>query len=645
MDLAALLEPEEAVGHWWHNTVGDRATAPHFPEASVSFKEVSSFIGVFFRGLGGAHGIEIKPGADNISHHRLSFFQSLGREKEKVSRASYNGDSFYLPEVIDVFPDQSLNKKLYLWLSAWTVIAARIPVIRIKDPLVRDLTRLRNAYFATLQTLELFPGLRRTYEELSRELLKIRPKRKLPTTENNVEQIICGLLGDNTLQNRLFQVVTDQSVNFEGVRASKKYRPYFPVPLWGEIADLPVREKTGQKHEETSEGSNAPAENDDKVRKAKRRNSDEILKDGGLIVHRFEKILSWSEFMNLHRDAEDDDEDQAKKAADDHDEIGLGEHKRKTSTRLKMDLDLSPADVDAERMSDTYTYPEWDYRKADYLPDHTRILAHMAEPDLSANAWRPDREASRRIHAVKKQLEALRPKREHLKAQLDGHDLDMDALIRAKADLIATGEGSDRIYTQARQNSRDLAVAVLIDVSRSTESYVDEQPVIDVEKEALIALAKGIAACGDDCGLYAFSSLKRDRVYVSMLKDYEEKPGSLVMSRIAGLRPGFYTRLGAAVRHVSSELSRRPNEKKLLLVLTDGKPNDLDHYDGRYGIEDSRKSIDEARRMGLSVFGITVDSEAKAYFPRIFRRGAYSIMSSPSKLTLALPKIYRQLLG
>ena len=118
-----------------------------------------------------------------------------------------------------------------------------------------------------------------------------------------------------------------------------------------------------------------------------------------------------------------------------------------------------------------------------------------------------------------------------------------------------------------------------------------------------------------------------------------------VEGRIASLKPGFYTRLGAALRHVSADLARQPRKRRLLLVITDGKPNDLDHYEGRHGIEDSRKAIEEARRMGHAVFGITVDRDGKAWFPRLFGQGGYALIPHPEKLTQALPQIYRQLVG
>ena len=166
---------------------------------------------------------------------------------------------------------------------------------------------------------------------------------------------------------------------------------------------------------------------------------------------------------------------------------------------------------------------------------------------------------------------------------------------------------------------------------------------IDIEREALAALAWGLDACGDSFAIHAFSSLKRNRVFVQEVKRFAEPMAEAVEHRIAALKPGHYTRLGAAIRHMSALLAKEARKRRLLLVITDGKPNDLDHYEGRHGIEDSRMAVQEARRAGHAVFGITVDRDGKSWFPRLFGQGAFALIPHPEKLTQALPQIYRQL--
>lgn len=634
MSLLHLLEPEETIGNLWHRLVGSTGAIRHFPEAGVTFAEVSGALRIMFHGLGGEHGVTLKAARPEVSHHRLDARRRLGLRAERVGRSRYDGESLLLPEALDVLPERVLNERLYYWLTAWHAVAGSLPVPAASDDALRaDCARITHGITTTREVLLRFPGLARHHRGLAAAFLELRPSRRLPPVEAAVEAVIGGHL---------------RAVAGGGIEpassppagdAPRGYKPFLPVPLWGEIE--PVRPAAANERDDEGTGGGKGGEHDEVARKARRHQSDRIEKKGGLIVHRFEKILSWTEFMNLHRDVEDDDEDSARKAADDHDEIGVTQMKRRAATRLKFDLDLAPADAEAERISDVHVYPEWDYRKSRYMAAAARVLERVGE---EADAgWVPGPKTARRIRAVRRQFEGLRPRRETVRRQLDGSELDMDALIRVRADLAAAGEGSDRIYRQVREQARDLSVAVVVDVSRSTETMVEERAVIDIEKEALVALAEGIAACGDACAIYAFSSLRRDRVFMPLLKDFDEPTGARVRARIGALKPAFYTRLGAAMRHASAALSKRPSRKRLLLVLTDGKPNDLDCYEGRYGIEDSRKAVFEARQAGHAVFGITVDSRAQSYFPRIFGAGAFAIVSRPERLTSVLPALYRHL--
>ena len=221
---------------------------------------------------------------------------------------------------------------------------------------------------------------------------------------------------------------------------------------------------------------------------------------------------------------------------------------------------------------------------------------------------------------MRRQFEALRPRRQILHGQPDGEELDLSALVRSLADRRAGAPGSDRVHSAARTVQRDLAVLVLVDVSLSTNSWVLDRRVLDVEKEALLALAGGLDACGDEHAILTFTSRRREAVWVRTVKGFEEPLGATVIRRIRALKPGHYTRMGAAVRHATRQLAERPRGHRLLL-LTDGKPNDADHYEGRYAIEDTRMAIREARRAGCKVFGITVDREARDYFPYLFGPG------------------------
>ena len=640
-------EPEETVGKLWH-AYASRLDAPSVHDgARVDLSEVGGRLAVLFRGLGGSPAVEIKPVAPERSGHRLSLRRRLGTDVEATARASFDGEALRLPESLAAFPAREANAALYIWLAA---VAAHAGAPRVEDdPLRADLAALIAAREMTTATLADAPGFARLHADLARTHLDTRRVPWLPEAERTVEAVVRHLLGDpaplSPKAERMAKAVA--AGDLSAYRAPRGYRPFRPVPLWPDLRPLAFSATTAV---ETRATDGTPEAAEGRTHRARRRKSDQIERNDSFILHKFEAILSWAEFINLNRRVEEDENDDARKAADDIDEIGLGQISKAPATRLKLHLDLAPEDVDRERISAETTYPEWDARSGAYLPAHVRVLASTVEPGTEEPAFRSDAGAAKRIRAVRCQFEALRPARILTAGHRDGDELDTDRAIRARVDLVASGGGDDRVWLQNRTEKRDLAVSILLDVSRSTESAVpghghDGRAVIDIEREALAALAWGLDACGDDFAIHAFSSLRRDRVYMQAVKRFGEPMSSTVESRIAGLKPGHYTRLGAAIRHASTGLAREARRRRLLLVITDGKPNDLDHYEGRHGIEDSRKAVEEARRLGHAVFGITVDRDGKSWFPRLFGQGGYAVIPHPEKLTQALPQIYRQLVG
>lgn len=637
--MLELFEPEETVGRLWHRLVGGRSSYPHHPDAAVTLEAVRPRLSILFRALGGDRGVRLAAGIPAVSGHRLSLLARIGSGDERIDRAALENGVLQLPAAIDLFPEAGLNERLFEWLAAYFAQAEPQPVP--SDPWQADVQMLRCAARTTARVQACWPGLTGLYRELAAAVAALRPERRLPKTEATVERAVRALLTGGEPGEEAVRLL-DSSVPLSAFAAPACYRRTLPVPLWGIASD-------GIENTESTAEEDGPAEaakgqqSDQRRRKAVRRASDQIQRSDPLILNRFEKILSIAEALNIPRAVDDDDEDSARKAADDLDEIVVGAHRRKPSTSLKLDLDLAPPAVDSTPLAATLTYPEWDHRRQLHHPAHCRVVAETAPAE--GEGWIPDAAALRRIRQVRRQFEALRPRRTIFNGQTDGDELDLAALVRSRAELRASGAGSDRVHSQARNAARDLAVAILVDGSLSTDGWIDGRRVLDVEKEALLALTHGLTACGDDHALYAFTSRRRDWVRVQTLKGFDEPLGPAVTRRIGALKPGYYTRMGAAIRHTAAQLAERPNRHRLLILLSDGKPNDTDHYEGRYGIEDTRQAVREARKQGLAVFAITVDAEARDYVPYLFGRGAYAIFPQASHLTKALPALYRQVAG
>lgn len=635
MSILDFLEPEELVGSAWHRLSHGRASLPRHADAAVAFDEVAGALPVFFRGLGGDVAVRFAAVAEGTSGHRLGLGLRLMLGAEKLALARRDAATILLPATIDAFPDRALNRKLFFWLAAFFVHMTPADAA-LADPLARDLDFLCRARIAGERVTRSVPGLATTWQRMASFWRDTRPHRPLTAQELAVEQAILRVLGSHCDGGPFWPIVAGQSR--ETPKAARGYRTFLPVIAWGEAQFEQPAGATQPEGDEESGPAASPAGNA-VTRKATRAPADETERKDYLSLNRFEKMLSLIESMNINRAVEDDDEEGAKKALDDAEELRLSTHSRKAATRLKVDLDIAAAGADLGAIAEA-NYPEWNWRRNQLVPDCVRVISRIAEDEAEPPA--SDTRAAM-IQQIRRRFEAFRPKAEVLRAQTDGADLDMEAVVRSAVDLRSTGAASDRIYVQARRRLRDMSVAVLADASLSTDAWLGGRRVLDVEQEALLALSHALTACGDEHALFSFTSRKRRDVRVATLKDFDEPLCSRVERRIFGLKPGFYTRLGAAIRHVSACLLERPHEHRLLIVLTDGKPNDTDHYEGRFGVEDTRHAIHEARRAGLSVFGVTVDEKAQDYFPTLFGRGAYSIVHDPAHLPQACLSIYRNL--
>ncbi len=615
-----LMEPEETLGNLWHGVARRLAPIAGFAESAVALEAVRPSVTLLFRALGGKPGVEIAASPATASRHRRGISAGLAEARELEHVASFDSEALRLPPVMDAFPTSELNRAAYLWLAALAAVAAPCPAP--KDPLAADLAHLAAMAGASARALALCPGLRAPHAALCAHLLGVEVDHSASATERELAVRCRAVLAGRTAESA------------EAIPAPRGYIPLRPLPIWLRLNQA----AGGAAAAPADEAVSVPPGLATATRKqGKREDNEQANRTDSFIMHRFESIFSWVESMGLNRATDDDDLENAQKAAEDQDHITLSKHHKRAATRLRLHLDLAPQDADHERLSDIFTYPEWNHRARSYMPDHTRVLEADAIPGMS---FAPD---PRLMTRVRRQFEALHPRRILLPRQVDGTELDLDALIAAQVAIRATGQGSDRIFRDLRNVERDLSVAILMDCSRSTEAVVGTRSIIDTLRESLAALAGGIEAAGDRLAIWGFSSLRRERVFLTRCKDFRDPMTPEVTARIGSLRPGHYTRLGAAIRHATAQLATEPSTSKLLLLLTDGKPNDLDHYEGTHGIEDSHMAVREARRMGHAVHGVIVDADGQDWFARIFGRAGFTLLPDPARLGRALPDIYRSL--
>jgi len=607
---------EEHVGEFWHRLV-TRLADTSYPNEAVSLADVERTVGLMFRALGGDGGLQVTS-TDLVEHQsRRSWLQRLAGSQSKVALAWRDDSYLRLPASIDCLPERALNRELYLWLAAMAVSAERPD----EDWFSANQQR-------TQVTLARFPGLQARYSRLVEAHIATRPEpSSLPAFEAEVERAVRRALTDPGSVDRL----------------PRAKRPPAAVPLW--LHPQPPNAAPGM---QAPDAETAEAGDKDKQRELERlRRQAERVKtpesDRGLLTVRMENIFTWGEFVNVDRGSEDEDDlDRAESIARDLDRLAVSRDAKRAAATLKFDLDLPAEAEDDLVIGEGIRLPEWDWRQQRLVVDHCRIVPMLAA-DAQPQAL-PERlgQTARRL---RNQFQALAPARVWCRAQPDGQEIDIDAYLRFAADRHAgSATVGDALYRDMRSGARDLACLLMADLSLSTDTWVDDHDrVIDVIRDSLFLFAEALDAAGDRFGIHGFSSRKRDPVRVHTLKSFDERYGATVRGRIQAIKPGYYTRMGAAIRHGSALLAGQPAGRRLLLLLTDGKPNDLDQYEGRYGIEDTRQAVLEARRLGLQPFCVTIDDKGNDYLPHLFGSAGYVVIRRPSELPKRLPLLYAQL--
>lgn len=285
-------------------------------------------------------------------------------------------------------------------------------------------------------------------------------------------------------------------------------------------------------------------------------------------------------------------------------------------------------------------YPEWDYRLQVDRPDWCTVLegqaasGDAAKIDALVAANRPLAERLRRL------IEALHPEGvQRLRRQEEGDDLDLEAAVRAMVDLRLGATPDTRVHRRSVRRERDLAILFLLDLSQSTNERVRgaDSTVLDLTREATALLADAMAKLGDPFAIHGFCSNGRQEVDYTRFKDFAEPHGEASKARLAAMRGELSTRMGAAMRHAGAVLARRPERKRLLVVLTDGAPSDVDVRDPQYLRADARKAVESLAREGVAAFCVSLDPAADDYVSRIFGAGRYAVVDRVERLPERLP--------
>jgi len=607
---------EELVGSAWHRFITKR-TENQYPDAIVYLDDIRYTIGIFFRALGGEGGLRVENATDSDVHAKRSLLQRIAGTGDKTQYAWRDEETLRLPESIALFPSKQLNVDLYLWLTALSVVE-----VNEGDWISRNQKR-------TCKTLALWPGLIDRYQNLVNAHIEQRPKpADLGKDEAKQEQAIQSALLNSTKQ----------------VELEYAKRPPQPVSVWLHPFPPKIEITNNKTIQDPDIPENSPDKKEQKKQKKRKQGNRTDMPEGndGLMSFRLESLWSWGEYSKVDRTSTDDDDDDAMQTAEDMDNITVAQDSETTASKIKLDLDLPASRYDDIVLGEGIPVDEWDYKKQVLQKDHCRVIPMMAR---DAEPTELPKKLQAQARKIRRQFEILRPQRHWLSRQNEGSEVDLENYINFLTDRQHGHVNSDTpVYRDCRNQTRDLSCLLLADLSLSTDAHINNiSRVIDIVRDSLYLFSEALGVTGDRFALHGFSSRNRNNVRFYNIKGFDENYNDDVRGHIDAIRPGYYTRMGAAIRHASQLLEKEASSQKLLLIITDGKPNDLDKYEGRYGIEDTRQAIIEAEKKGLQPFCVTIDEKAEDYLPYLFGKNAFILIKNAAELPAKLPQLYLRL--
>ncbi len=284
------------------------------------------------------------------------------------------------------------------------------------------------------------------------------------------------------------------------------------------------------------------------------------------------------------------------------------------------------------------TYDEWDYRRGGFRRNWC-IVTEKEIPITRSTFIRNTLDSYHgQIIRLRHQFEMMRTSERFVRRQRDGDDIDLDALVESLADSVAGHPPSDRLFIRLKRDERDIAALFLVDMSNSTRGWVGK-----AIKEALVLICEAMESLGDRYGIYGFSGMRRLRCEIFPIKNIDQAYTDEVRERIGSIDPREYTRMAPAIRHMTSILADVDANVRLLITLSDGKPEDYDDYKGEYAIEDTRHALIEAKMAGIHPFCITIDQHAHEYMAHMYGEVNYIFLNDVRKLPIRMPEIYRVL--
>lgn len=556
-----------------------------------------------------------------------------------------NADSIHLPVELPATEgtDAALARyRLFAIEQAERIVRGTAAHVGFLDPLERDLYMLREGELVDAHITTAHPGMRATLERERASALARRPKlESLRKSERDVELMLRATLArePGAVENQSADPADSAAWARETAtrvrRPDEVYRGVPPAQMWGTV-----------QYDE----------------RAVRPPSDWLREHARPMEHIVQRRYKWgqteadsadstgesrgvSERYTVRGQAPTGTQGEPEREGRQPEAKARQQAERQPESHGYATDRITDEQPNLDEIAPAIWYDEWDSDLGAYVKRAAGV--RLAPPPEGDDSWARETLAQHAavVRKVRQQFERLRARRTLLPRQPLGDELDLAAVVDATIDRRRGHSPGSRLYRAARPARRELAIAILIDTSGSTKAQVsDGRTILDLEKISVLLAMEALDALGDRFAAYAFAGKTAQNVAVMKIRDFAERDPTAARRTLGALEAGGFTRLGAAMRFATHELARQSTGQRLLLILSDGRPNDVDRYQGPYGVEDSRQAIMEARASGVYPYCITVDRDASEYLPRIFGTAGHTILQRAEQLPTALLGAVRALI-
>ena len=616
--------------------------------------------------------------------------------------ANHDGKAVYLPEQIEHFSDEGLNGALYRLATLdelgfrefgtyrfdietarrrvpWLAANPSAPTLRESDLTVffRAFSRpgIAKALFKVIETARIrvavsrrYPGTRRYRRSLADYLAERWAQGAGEPTD--LERLCVALFGVEA-ESRLFPLAADVLTPIADVYTSAAATVACYEAL-GTGLD-PGAESAERSEETTMEWLQREARLDDWE-------GELADKDAEIAALEFAELAAAEETRVANASGQDGDTR----------EVGTGLVAQRD--RLKRRIDMERSSVrralgDGHDRAASFRYDEWDYHNGTYLRGWCRLYEERLEAEHGADTQALLDAVRPHVRAARRQFEQVRPTGyQRVKKTPDGDELDLDAIVETRADIRTGASPDERVYSRRERLRRDVGAALLVDLSASTDDVIPEETepeqreralntkvqdirdpyfddeydvaarlaeeatkrrIIDILRESVLLLGTALESLGDRYGIYGFSGYGRDGVEFYVAKEFDDPLDDRALTAIAAMKPKRSTRMGPAIRHACAKLHGSGAVLKVLMIVSDGFPQDHDYGPNRgeheYGVQDTARALVEAEARGIETFCVTVDRSGHDYLRRMCPADRYLVIDETAELPAALQKTYRQL--